>query len=638
MIKEIQGLRGISILLVYLFHLEAEIFSSGFLGVDIFFVISGFVISKTLVENFEKGKKLKHFYISRLIRLYPALLFFVFITMIFYFILSSPSNFIIERINTGLTSLIGVSNLYLLDIQTNYFFDDKTNPFLHTWSLGIEEQFYLFFPFLLFFFLNNRINKANKIIILISIISCLLFFFQGEFFSPINRAWEFLVGSLIFLNRHLISNTNNKVFILLCTILVISIIFVSNIQTKILITTILVSGILWNVGSTNIVNRILKTNNLQVLGNLSYSIYLWHVPSIYFSNIYFGGIDYYFFSTFFTVVFSLFSFYLIENPIRYSKKFRILLNNLFTKKKLISYGVVLFLVLLTIEIKNLKHTILQIQKKTIETLYLDNNYVHKNYSYKEINKLITDQNCEGKNATEIFKSNCFKKNKNKNLIYIFGDSNAGNFTSIREVKSDFDIAVHHFNSSALVVPFFNNFNRYKDVEEKLIDIKDSYDNIYLVLNFNHTLANKNYGKGNHYFKTQSKFYSELRKRVPKNVKIYFIKDTPKYDLTYENCLAIKTIKFKIFNKNLKENSCNSSKNYVFHKMKDTDIFFENLSREMNFEIIDLNSFFCDQSICNFFDKSNQIPLLLDGQHFSSYTSLELSKILMDEINKMHRKN
>ena len=145
-ISEIQGLRGVSILLVFLFHLNAEIFSYGYLGVDIFFVISGFIITKIISQNLINDKfSLKIFFTSRFMRLIPSLFFMVIIIIFFiiatYQIHPDPN----VLINTGLTSLIGLSNFYLIFIENDYFNSFDENIFEHMWSLSVEFQFYLLY-------------------------------------------------------------------------------------------------------------------------------------------------------------------------------------------------------------------------------------------------------------------------------------------------------------------------------------------------------------------------------------------------------------------------------------------------------------------------------------------------------------
>ena len=132
-------------------HFNKEILPSGYLGVDIFFVISGFVITSSLAGRPSKnlGDFLAGFYTRRIKRLVPALVLFVLITSVLICLFNpSPS----ASLRTGITSLFGLSNLYLLKQSTDYFAaSTELNVFTHTWSLGVEEQFYFLFPFLVWF-------------------------------------------------------------------------------------------------------------------------------------------------------------------------------------------------------------------------------------------------------------------------------------------------------------------------------------------------------------------------------------------------------------------------------------------------------------------------------------------------------
>ena len=148
--NEITGLRGISVLLVILFHINEEIFFFGFLGVDIFFVISGYVITLTLHKEYSKDKKIKiiSFYLRRIKRLFPSLICCIFFTYFVYMIVADLIYFK-EITKSAITSIFGFSNLYYIISNQNYFINSIENPFIHTWSLGIEEQYYLIYPFFL---------------------------------------------------------------------------------------------------------------------------------------------------------------------------------------------------------------------------------------------------------------------------------------------------------------------------------------------------------------------------------------------------------------------------------------------------------------------------------------------------------
>ena len=147
---EIDGLRAFAVVAVIINHFNKEILPNGYLGVDIFFVISGFVITSSLYQRPSKNFKdfISGFYERRIKRLVPALSVFVMIMSI-AICLFNPNPAL--SLKTGLTSLFGLSNLYLLDKSTDYFAQStELNVFTHTWSLGVEEQFSLF-PFLIWF-------------------------------------------------------------------------------------------------------------------------------------------------------------------------------------------------------------------------------------------------------------------------------------------------------------------------------------------------------------------------------------------------------------------------------------------------------------------------------------------------------
>src|SRR5690606_27150077 len=150
-LDHIDFLRAIAVALVILFHLDIAVFKGGFLGVDVFFVIRGFLITRNLNHEFKNTGKVdfRKFYIRRIRRLIPSLLLTVFLSFILSFLFFPPSLFT-GFIKSMFFSSIALSNFHFLS-ETSYF-DVSANlkPLLHTWSLGIEEQFYLLYPISLF--------------------------------------------------------------------------------------------------------------------------------------------------------------------------------------------------------------------------------------------------------------------------------------------------------------------------------------------------------------------------------------------------------------------------------------------------------------------------------------------------------
>ena len=166
---EIDGLRAFAVVAVIINHFNKEILPNGYLGVDIFFVISGFVITSSLYQRPSKNFKdfISGFYERRIKRLVPALSVFVLIMSIAICLFNSQPS---TSLKTGLTSLFGLSNIFLFQTSTDYFAQStELNVFTHTWSLGVEEQFYILFPFLIWFsgFGRQTNNAARNLFLII---------------------------------------------------------------------------------------------------------------------------------------------------------------------------------------------------------------------------------------------------------------------------------------------------------------------------------------------------------------------------------------------------------------------------------------------------------------------------------------
>ena len=234
--KEIDGLRGISVLAIILFHSKIEIlginFSGGYVGVDIFFVISGFLISSIYMRKIHENTfNLKDFYFSRAKRILPALYFMLIASLIVALIIFPPIK-LVDFSKSVISVLLFYSNFHFLNFSTNYFsFHSDFLPLIHTWSLGVEEQFYILFPISLILFLNHSkkiFNLSILILFFTSLIYCQLggnlnfqspyieeeieLFnqpFYGSFYSTFGRLWEIALGVLLAIYKDKI----NKIFI-----------------------------------------------------------------------------------------------------------------------------------------------------------------------------------------------------------------------------------------------------------------------------------------------------------------------------------------------------------------------------------------------------------------------------------------
>lgn len=333
---EINGLRAIAVLGVILNHLNTPLMNSGYLGVDIFFVISGYVITSSL-SNKKRCKNFWHFFLDfysrRLKRIIPALLFYVLIiSLLVCFIV--PEKEVIIR--TGITSLFGLSNFYLLKHSTDYFAQTtELNPFTHTWSLSVEEQFYFLFPIIIWFTgfaqktKNAIINFKSLLLFLstLSVFSFIIFYYQNlstvYFLMPF-RFWELSIGALAFLYIKKLKNNKNILLKISPEFILICILFLMTLPEEMgLISTLLIVVttfvLLLSIKKNSLSYKLLTNRFFLFIGSLSYSLYLWHWGIISLSK--WLGFSNSLFNTIIiltlTLLISIFSYLLIENKFRY---------------------------------------------------------------------------------------------------------------------------------------------------------------------------------------------------------------------------------------------------------------------------------------------------------------------------------
>lgn len=300
-IQSVQGLRAIAIIGVLLFHVKMAGIAGGFVGVDVFFVISGFVITLLLRRQMESDSfSFAKFYKRRAWRLMPALAFTLLISaLVFGFLV--PASEYPKLYYSLISAAAGASNFYFNN-TFNYFDSGITNPALHTWSLGVEEQFYLTFPLLLLFLYRkigkNKSNIIRNIILSLTVTLFLISSYETQyhqsnaFYLPWLRAWEFLSGaSLALVNRktlpHLVTKISSWFGIL---ILVPVMIFYNEDYIfpglgaflPVIATMLLLLG----SQSNNSVNKVLSSQPFQFIGNISYSLYLVHWPIVCFVGLF----------------------------------------------------------------------------------------------------------------------------------------------------------------------------------------------------------------------------------------------------------------------------------------------------------------------------------------------------------------
>jgi peptidoglycan/LPS O-acetylase OafA/YrhL len=293
---EIDGLRALAVIAVILNHFNKKLLPSGFLGVDIFFVISGYVITSSLAgRDYEQvGDFLLGFYSRRIKRLMPGLVTCIAITALvgFLFIPPGSEDFAIAW-KTGATALFGLSNLYLFTESTDYFAaSTELNLFTQTWSLGVEEQFYLIFPLILWLtgFVRNRPNGKRNLflsMLLLSSLSLCSYLLLININQPATyflmpcRFWELGLGCITFLAYQsekplpTILKFASPLFI---TGLLVGTLCIPQVSTNILtvVAVVLTALLIGTINANSSVYRALTWKPVLFIGRISYSLYLWH--------------------------------------------------------------------------------------------------------------------------------------------------------------------------------------------------------------------------------------------------------------------------------------------------------------------------------------------------------------------------
>lgn len=294
----IDGIRTIAVLSVVLFHIFGSLCPGGYVGVDVFFVISGYLITGGILKSLEKGNfSIKDFYTRRIRRIIPAYVVLVAFVLIIAILILPP--LLMGRVfSTTVSSSTFATNLFLY-LKTGYFDSaaDK-NPLLHLWSLGVEEQFYIFIPLLLFW-----VYKISKKAILPFLIGTILlslalsvfctqnYYNNFNFYMLPTRAWELLAGSLLaYFNRTVPATHTRKaaMYGILGMMIVVGTCYLYTSRTSFpgltALPPVLGTCLMIRWGNQGIARPLLESKPFTGIGKISYSLYLWHWPLIVYWN------------------------------------------------------------------------------------------------------------------------------------------------------------------------------------------------------------------------------------------------------------------------------------------------------------------------------------------------------------------
>jgi peptidoglycan/LPS O-acetylase OafA/YrhL len=282
---DIAGLRAIAVLAVIFFHFHVPGFAGGFVGVDVFFVISGYLITSIISGHFDRSNfSFAKFYRSRLLRIYPPMLILIASVLGLAYVSLDPAEYTILA-KHALASIVSVANIQFYT-ETDYFAPARdSNWLLHLWSLSIEIQFYVVFPIILWSMRCKPKRALNIVLVALATISlggCIVITARdasGAFYLVPTRIWEFLAGALAFRAREAIAILWRRRLALAGLALIAAPIIIYSPQT----TFPGIAAVLPVLGSALILGApstlpILTNPVSQFLGTVSYSLYLWHWP------------------------------------------------------------------------------------------------------------------------------------------------------------------------------------------------------------------------------------------------------------------------------------------------------------------------------------------------------------------------
>jgi peptidoglycan/LPS O-acetylase OafA/YrhL len=294
--REVDGLRAIAVLPVILFHAGFSVFSGGYIGVDVFFVISGYLITSILISELEQGNfSIARFYERRARRILPALFFVMAACLPFAYMWMLPTQ--LKDFAQSLVAVVFFASNILFWRESGYFAADaELKPLLHTWSLAVEEQYYLLFP--VFLLLTWRFGRSRVFwsVVVISVASLLIAEWgwrnkpSANFYLAPTRAWELLAGSICaFLSVGKAQRSSNVLSIIGLGLIIFSIfVYDANTPFPSVYTLAPVVGtalVILFAEKETWVARLLSLRGFVGIGLISYSAYLWHQPLFAFARL-----------------------------------------------------------------------------------------------------------------------------------------------------------------------------------------------------------------------------------------------------------------------------------------------------------------------------------------------------------------
>lgn len=635
-IHQIDSLRAIAVLGVIIYHLQPGFLPGGYAGVDIFFVISGFLITNSLfrADKLTFKKNVLSFYKNRFFRIYPlysiVVLFFVVVSCYIYLPVDLK-----KQVNQSISAILLMPNYYFMNnLDVSYFSTDaKSSLLLHLWSVGVEIQNYIIWGGLLFFISKATVKIKAITVTIIAIISFLYSQYLLDvnslvsFYSPLSRMWEFAIGSFCYIisGSKIKSLTLYRVSNAIGFCLIAFSYFMLRDSTPypggwaipgVLGAALLIQGV--NAGP-NYTNWILDSVILKRIGVLSYSIYLWHWPLIALYQYEYGDVTFLSSVIIFalTVIMSLISVKYIESPFREHNPLNLNNKKINTKTRLASILLITCLTITSNHIVisndgyvNIDRGLMDKESKTIAE------FTKPAYMY--------DFNCQSMNYfnSQIFNSErCIIGKKEPPQMLIAGDSNSAHFVGyLSQIASHENLAFRNATQSSCP-PFssdsvkaytdINNLKACESYNNALRNNAKNYDVIFIG-----ALWSKYYQNGN--------FKNDFEKMIE--------------DFSIDDKQIIIALQIPIFNqydkdctlKKLKINSidCNSRLSEPKVISEANEYIKSIVKKHRNIHLFDMSNLLCDSIMCH--ASVNNKPVYYDREHLSMNGSAYLGFLSIKE--------
>ena len=642
---EIDGLRALSVLLVIFHHLGVTFFSGGYIGVDVFFVISGYLITSIITKEVSQQKfSIKGFYKRRIVRLAPAYFIVIATTSLVSMFALLPSE-LINYLDSVTYSTFFLANFYMWSEAGGYFGSQADFiPLLHLWSLAVEEQFYILWPIILVVFYKLFKFKGITLFVLFSALLCLIVSEYGAqkytaaaYYLMPTRAVELMLGALlVFLPKYQFSILIRNFLTLLGLSLIV--------YTAVMYTTATVfpgiNALTPCFGAMLIIHcadykkdfvgKVLSVKPVNFIGKISYPAYLWHWPIIVFCNIYLINISFLIglLILFITLIISFLTFQYIENPAKKALNWR--LGKIF----LVGFIVPALVLLVLTYTSNVNDGF---PERFSESLALKSKAI-LSFSYKERGRCN-----EGPVTNPLGEDECvLGVNKASVDFLLVGDSHANHYTGMIDEFaknaniSGYDITQHQtvylpdarffYKREGRDVESVNFYRRNQKISE--IIKSGLYKKVILAGAFPNSISNLDYRISTTDSYNPKKVF---KKQFTKSIEIiiasgatpYIINDNPTYKKEVHKC-GILNERF-----NLTQN-CNMPIAEYRNQVSDWMEFVEYLQKQFpQLNFINPNDIICDDKKC--VTEIDEIPLYRDSTHLNQIGSRLIGKKYLEKL-------